>query len=174
MRRLACVSIASALLLFSFAAAAAAKGPSEATIFGPGMDGPTSLSGDAETGAPTEFGDLVDRSGFFFSLFRSPSSPITDRPPEGELGPQYTVEYVVPWQGHEYRIIQLLYPFAAGGPVTFVDPAQDGPDEGGVHGGWYLASDRLLDTHRHTRANLASDAPALCAVTSTGQPQPGP
>src|SRR5215212_5779728 len=85
-------------------AAASAKGPESATIDGAG--GPIAVTGDGEGGPGTPLGNLVENGGFFAAVFaRSPDPMLTERP-AGDLGPRYTVTYVVPGPGGDSRIEQ--------------------------------------------------------------------
>src|SRR5262249_26850306 len=115
MRRLAFVLLAAAVL----APAALAKGPSAATITGPGLDHALSVKGTEMSG---RLGDLTTYSGFFPAAFGQEPSPMLDRRP-ANLGPRYTIRYVVPG-GAIFHLTQDLYPYARGGAVTYMKPGQ--------------------------------------------------
>ena len=80
--------------------AALGKGASEATIVGPGVDGPITLAGVSSRGQPG--GDLqllariADESGFFSAVFSPTPDPMLDERPGGALGPKYTITYAMP------------------------------------------------------------------------------
>jgi hypothetical protein len=138
LRRLALVA-AGALIL---AAAAQAKGPSQAQISGPGVDQIT-LSGGGEDGG-TPLGNFAQSAGFFQATFRqTPDSTLRQRP-AGELGPKYTITYRVPGpSGSADTIRQDLYPYAAGGPLTYMQPGQKIFVTESTHGGWFRAAPGL-------------------------------
>lgn len=143
MKRLLALAAALAAV---FALPAAAKGPSKATITGPGLDRPIVLSGDAEGNLSSRFGQLVERTGWFAEVFRQTPDSTSRVPPQGKLGPRYDAVYLVPdGNGVTSRIRQELYPFAAAGPVTHVRPGQ--PIFGmATHGGWYRSPFSLRRT----------------------------
>lgn len=136
MKRLAFVLLAAAAL----APAALAKGPSAATITGPGLDRALAVKGTEMSG---RLGDLTTYSGFFPAAFGQQPSPMLDRRP-GNLGPRYTIHYVVPG-GAIFHLTQDLYPYARGGAVTYMKPRQSifGMS---AKGGWYLGGADLKRT----------------------------
>ena len=127
MKRLAFVLLAAAVL----APAALAKGPSAASITGPGLDRALSVKGTESSGL---LGELTQYVGFFPAAFGQEPSPMLARRP-ANLGPRYTIRYVVPGD-RIYRLTQDLYPYARGGAVTYMKPGQPifGADS---RGGWY-------------------------------------
>jgi hypothetical protein len=132
--RLAPVLLAGALL---FPAAAAAKGPSEASVSGPGLGKALELSGGGEQ-MGTPLGNLTMEAGLFPASFGQSPDPMLKARPSGELGPKYTIHYVVPGpNGTTYRIDQDLYPYAKVGAVTYTKPGQPIFDSKTL-GGWYL------------------------------------
>ena len=136
MRRLALVLLAAAAL----APTALAKGPSAATITGPGLDHAVSVKGTEMSGA---LGHLTQYAGFFPAAFSQQPSPMLDRRP-ANLGPRYTIHYVVPGD-KVYRLTQNLYPYARGGAVTYMKPDQ--PIFGmGSFGGWFRGGADLKRT----------------------------
>ena len=64
-------TIALAVLAAALAlpAAAAAKGPDQASISGPGLNGSVPITGEGESGAGTPLGDLVQFGGYFQVVF---------------------------------------------------------------------------------------------------------
>jgi hypothetical protein len=119
---------------------ATAKGPSEATITGPGLKAPLQISGNGEGDTSTDLGLLVAESGFFPQTFgQSPDPLLRSRP--GLLGTKYTVTYTVPGPSTD-TLRQELYPYAARGPVSFMEPGQKIWDQQ-THGGWYRGTSTL-------------------------------
>jgi hypothetical protein len=136
MKRLAFVMLAAAAL----APAALAKGPSAATITGPGLDHALSVKGTEMSG---RLGDLTQYSGFFPAAFGQQPSPMLHRRP-ANLGPRYTIHYVVPG-GQIYRLTQDLYPYARGGAATYMKPDQSIFGTA-TWGGWYRGGADLKRT----------------------------
>jgi hypothetical protein len=125
-------------------AAAGAKGPSGASIDGPGAGGGIDITGTMQPGS--QLGDLTTWSGFFQAVFRQTPDPMLDSRPEGDLGPKYEVTYTVPGpNGETWTIKQDLYPYVKRGPVTYMKPGQDIFESNGTRGGWYLAEIALKD-----------------------------
>jgi hypothetical protein len=117
-------------------AAAAAKGPSSASISGPGLDKALTISGSGESSG-TLLGNLTVEAGYFHAIFGEAPSPMLAERPAGKLGPRLTIHYVVP-ADRTYRITQYAYPWAQGGAVTYMKPGQ--PIFGmATRGGWYRA-----------------------------------
>jgi len=81
--RLAPVLLATALL---FPAVAAAKGPSQASVSGPGLGKTVRLSGGGEQ-MGTPLGDLTMEAGLFPAAFGQIPDPMLKGRPSGELGP---------------------------------------------------------------------------------------
>jgi hypothetical protein len=120
-------------------ATATAKGPSEATISGPGLASPLKITGNGEGGWSTDLGILVEQGGFFAQTFgQSPSPLLRSRP--GGLGSKYTVVYVVSPGADTLR--QDLYPYAQGGAVTYMAPGQRFWDQR-TAGGWHRGTSQL-------------------------------
>src|SRR2546421_9131869 len=106
------------------AAAAAAKGPSEAKITGPGLSSPLVLTGDGE-GSGSPLGDFTQQAGFFPAMFGQSPDPMLQLRPASILGPRYRVTYTVPGPDNTADTIrQDLYPYAQGRPVTYMRPGQ--------------------------------------------------
>jgi hypothetical protein len=146
------ILLASAAAL-ALAAPAAAKGPSSADISGPGIAGGIHVGSGAGGGDPspgTPLGNLTAGAGFYPAVFPAgyPRDPERQTAPKGHLGPKYTITYTVPGPpGGSATIHQDLYPYAAGGAVTFMAPGQ--PVFGGryvTHGGWYRGGAALKQT----------------------------
>jgi hypothetical protein len=118
-------------------ATALAKGPSEASITGPGLAKAIKITGVEADGSPIM--NLADAAGFFPAAFGQEPSPMSPAPSESTLGPKYSVNYVVPGGNLDnFRIHQDLYPYAKNGGWTHMPAGQPLFDmDGGTHGGWY-------------------------------------
>jgi hypothetical protein len=108
-----------ACAVLAFATAAQAKGPSGATIEGPGLDEPIRLSGDSESNNATAspFYRFVQEVGFFPAVFccQQPNPMLSTRP-KGALGPKYRIVYVVPGpENKSYRVMRTCIPTQAEG-----------------------------------------------------------
>ncbi len=130
-------------LLVAAAMPAAAKGPTAASIEGPG-GGSAFFSGPGE-GPGTPLGDLVERSGFFPAVWsQTPDPMLSDTPADAELGPRWTVTWEMPSEDGVVHIVQELYPLATPQPLGYVAPGQDlGAAGMTTPGGWYLATAAL-------------------------------
>jgi hypothetical protein len=134
---------------------AAAKGPSEAKITGPGLSSPLTISGVGEGNTSTALGVLVQDGGFFAETFGQSPSPLLRQEP-GPLGPRYLVTYTVP--GPTLATLeQDLYPYAAGGPVTYMRPGQLFWGDQRTVGGWYRGAMQLKEML--VKAGLPKAAP---------------
>jgi hypothetical protein len=118
--------------------AAAAKGPSAATISGEVLTKAITISGDGETDQ-TPLGQLTMQAGFFPAAFGQSPDPMLHKRPAGALGPMLTIHYTVPGGDNQtFSIDQVAYPYAKGGAVTYMKPGQ--PIFGmATIGGWYRA-----------------------------------
>ncbi len=140
MKRLALVFVLVAAAVL--APAALAKGPSEATITGPGLAKALSISGNGESQG-TALGYLTEYAGFFPAVFGQIPDPMLHGRPSGTLGPKYTIHYVVPdGESTKHRIVQDLYPYARGGPVTHMKAGQLIFGDRS-RGGWYRGDPAL-------------------------------
>jgi hypothetical protein len=125
-------------------ATALAKGPSVASIDGPGGGGGITFTGYGES-AGQSLGDLALLAGFFPAAFGQEPDPMLPSRPKGDLGPRYTITYTVPMgTGVADRIRQDLYPYAARGPVTYMPPGQK-VFGAKTPGGWFQAERQLKD-----------------------------
>lgn len=149
------MSVAAAL---SLATPALAKGPSQASITGPGLVRAIVVSGEGEPGQQGTLAVLAGQTGLFTALFGAditgiPQTPTSLRtpPPKAALGPRYTVSYTVPGvtpqPGEQFgRIVQDLYPYAADGPIIYTPPGQGGFGQPLQVTGWLRASPQLTRT----------------------------
>jgi hypothetical protein len=153
MKRLTVVCIS--LLALALAGSAAAKGPSEARITGPGLESGLMVRGVGEGDPSTDLGLLVADAGFFPQVFGQSPSPMLKAQPT-ELGPRYIVTYTVPGPT-ESKLEQDLYPFAAGAPASYMRPGQRFWDTQSTIGGWYRGSPELKSMLLH--AGLPASPP---------------
>lgn len=139
------IGIAVALCALVLPAAALAKGPTAATITGPGLEQPLKLGGGPHAlrnGAPMEV--LMTRGGFFQVAWGGQPGRTLRKAPTTSLGPKYRVVYLVPGpSGNDDRIRQDIYPFASGGPVTYTPAGQPFFDTRRTIGGWFRARPQL-------------------------------
>jgi hypothetical protein len=135
MKRLLLLLVVAALAL---PAAASAKGPSEATITGPGLGKAIKISGPENEGSPMM--DFAEAAGFFAAAFEQTPTTVMSTPPTKSLGPKYAVEYTVPGpDGGSQKIKQDLYPYAKPYGVTYMSSGQPIFDFE-THGGWFTDS----------------------------------
>jgi hypothetical protein len=138
-------------------ASAFGKGASEATIVGPGLDRPITLAGEGQAGGEVLMG-IAEAAGFFPAVFTQTPDPMLDERPAGELGPRYTITYVMPGPNNELDdLVQSFYPYASPSPVSYVEPGQRFWTTEQTRGGWYVASSSLKD--QLVAAGLPRDAP---------------
>ena len=142
------IRLATVLLALVVAAPAMAKGPSEATVTGPGLGAggihlKSTTGGDPASGTP--LGDLTELAGFFPAMYGQVPDPMRNERPSGRLGPKYTVAYTVPGAG-TWTIRQDVYPYARPVPVTHMKPGQRFFESETTRGGWYVASRDLRTT----------------------------
>jgi hypothetical protein len=138
-------TLAAALVCAALAvpAAAQAKGATAATIEGDGLDG-GAITFRSETGgdpvAGTPLARLAEASGFYPAVFGQTPNPLLPGRPEGDLGPRYTVRYTMPGPDDQVDTLrQELYPYAAGGMVTYTPPGQRFFGSETTRGGWFRA-----------------------------------
>ena len=81
------VAAAVAVAALSLPALALAKGPSSASITGPGRNQLLSVNGQGEGGLGTPLGNLVDLGGFFPQMYGQSPDPTVRHQPKGTLGP---------------------------------------------------------------------------------------
>jgi hypothetical protein len=167
-----------ALLLAAVPMAAQAKGASAASISGGGPGGlpggPIDLAGDGEPGAGTDLSNLAEAAGVFALLFEDGPGGELAAASTGERGPRYTITWTFPnGAGGEDKVRQSVWPYAAGGPISYMRPGQPVLDAT-TKGGWYRSADNL----RQTLITLGlPDRPPLAApaqaTPAQGTPAPG-
>jgi hypothetical protein len=153
MRKLALIGVVALVL----PANAVAKGPSRALILGP--DATIRVSG-AE-GSSTPFWHLVEATGWFEAAWGT--SAIPQSPPEGELGPRFTITWTVPSSS---RLRQDLYPYAKPSPLTNMPRGQKiyGTP---VKGGWFAGGAKLESALFRIGVPAAPPASAMSASPPT-------
>jgi hypothetical protein len=121
-----------------------AKGPASASITGPGLSGAVSIKGEGENGAGTPLGDVTFGGGFFPAVYGQSPDPMLQQRPKGDLGPRYTLTFVVPGPNSITSIVhQDVYPYAKPYPVTYLKPGMPFWDGQKTYGGWFLAAPEL-------------------------------
>ncbi len=155
MRKLLVLAAAAAL---AAAAPASAKGPTAASMTGPGLDHAVPVRGEGEMGPGTPLGSLVQFGGFFPQVFGQSPDTTTRARPAGDLGPRYRVVYRVPGPSRMSTVVQDVYPYAKPSPVTHMRAGQ--PFWGGerTHGGWFVSEAGLKAAL--VKAGLPRSAPA--------------
>jgi hypothetical protein len=182
MRRRALAMLVLALLLAVVPTAAQAKGASAATISGGGPGGlpggPIHLNGDGEPGAGTDLANLAEAAGVFALLWEDGQSGALAAAPTTRRGPRYTITWTFPnGDGGEDQVRQSVWPYAAGGPVTYMATGQKVLD-GATKGGWYRAGDNLrqdlVTLGLPDRQPLAAPKPAPTPSPASPAPAPSP
>lgn len=138
-------------IVILMAAPALAKGPSSATVTGPGIDEPIELLDYPQH--DLESRDLVVAlmrlTGVWYGNMGLEET--TERPPDVELGPAYILTWVSEANpgdpNDDYTIQQSLYPHAQGGPVVHT-PAQPALDDTSLTLGWRTVPVEFNDTLR--------------------------
>jgi hypothetical protein len=153
-KKLLGIATAAALAL---PAVAHAKGPDRATITGPGLDKAIVLSGFGESGKGT-MGRLTMEGGFFPEVFGEQPDPRLEKKP-ADLGPRFRVEYRVPGPEAAVTLHQDLYPYAAGGLVTFMAPGQGLWAGQRTNGGWMRAPELAPGQQTLREALIAQGLP---------------
>jgi hypothetical protein len=145
MRKLLPLAIVGALAALVATAPAAAKGPSTASLTGPGLDHALPVKGEGESGPGTPLGSLVELGGFFPQVFLQVPDPTRRTQPTGDLGPRYRITYRVPGPHGTSTLVQDVYPYAKT-PVTYMSPDQRFWGVNHTHGGWFVAGPGLKVT----------------------------
>jgi hypothetical protein len=154
-----------ALLLFP--ATATAKGPSAATISGPGLAHPFTIDGYGEGANTSPLGILVTETGFFAQAFQQTPVATTRSRPADRLGPRYDVKYTVPGPNGDSTLRQALYPYAVNGPASYMTPGQKLWGTQSVPGGWYRGTAALKGML--VKEGLPAEAPAPTRRTASGR-----
>jgi hypothetical protein len=155
----------SLLLALALPAVAAAKGPDQASISGPGLSHAITFSGDGET-MQTALGQFAQISGFFPEAFQESPDPTLRHSPTEGLGPKYRIHYRVPGGNNDtFRLDADLYPYATGGALTYMKPGQRVFD-GKTYGGWFRAGTQLTILLKH-QGLPARPAPTSSSSSNT-------
>jgi hypothetical protein len=164
-----------ALLLAVVPTAAQAKGATGATISGGGPGGlpggPINLKGDGEPGSGTNLADLAQAAGVWALLFEDgPGGELASAPATANRGPRYTITWIFPnGAGTEDKVRQSVWPYAAGGPLTFLASGQPVLDAT-TKGGWFQAADNLRQSlialGLPSREPLTATSPAAPAASA--------
>jgi hypothetical protein len=157
MKKLVTLSSAALVSAALLAPGALAKGASEATITGPGLDGPLTLPGEGQVDGEVLMG-IAEKAGFFAGVFGQSPDPLLESRPTGTLGPRYVVRYEMPGPNDELdELVQHVYPYASPSPVSYTKPGQRFWTTERTRGGWYVASTELQDLL--VSAGLPENAP---------------
>ena len=122
------------LVALVFPGAALAKGPSKASIAGPGI---ATIEISGREGSSTLFWRFVAAAGWFEAAWGPSRLPQT--PPQGELGPRYAITWTVPSSS---RLRQDVYPYAKPNPLTYM-PSDQKIWGTPVKGGWFVGRAKL-------------------------------
>ena len=192
MQRRVLAMLVLALLLAAVPMAAQAKGASAATISGGGPGGlpggPITLKGDGEPGSGSDLSTLADETGMWAVLFEDgPGGSLESAPASAQRGPRYIITWTFPnGAGTEDAVRQSVWPYAAGGPLTFMASGQAVLDTT-TAGGWYRATDTLRTSlitlglpsrqpltapSQKNPATPASPAPAASQPSAATDPAP--
>ena len=137
MRRSLLVLVAAMLV---FPTGAFAKGPTKATVEGPGTAGITFSSYQGPTPNLT---DITEDAGFFAAVFAGDPRQLLPGRPSGDLGLKYTIRYEI---GPEHVVVQDAYPYGKPAAVTYTRPGQQVFDREWSRGGWFRAGPELKQT----------------------------
>jgi hypothetical protein len=170
--------LALAVLLLAAPTAAQAKGATAATISGGGPGGlpggPITLRGDGEPGSSSDLGMLAQGTGLYAAAFDPGAGGVVKAAPTDRLGPRYTISWRFPNPagGKDRTVRQDVWPYAAGGPVSFTPAGQPVLDTT-TRGGWYQGFDglraQLIELGLPNRKPLA---PARAATPTPAAPAP--
>lgn len=169
-RGLAAIAVASAVLLGSVHPAAA-KGPSAATLSGPGIDRPIDLMQTADSSV---MHGLMQQTGLWFSV----GVALPHEPASTDLGPRYTLSWInsgPPSLSEEERTIhQYIYAHANLGLLIHT-PQQDGLSGWGPSvTGWFVAPNGLEPTLSKIGIEINSDHDPTTAVAVSDLASPPP
>ena len=158
--------LALAIAALALPASALGKGPSGASIDGPGSGGGITFSGSESGGTP--LGDLTQQAGFFAAAFGQDPNPLLASRPKRDLGPRYTITYTLPGPKNNEldEIRQDVYPYANPAPVTYMEPGQALFGTERARGGWFQADPALKQTL--VAAGLPRTAPASATASGSG------
>lgn len=166
---------------------ALAKGATRASITGPGLVRPVTVSaqGEALPGQGDTLSSLAGQTGLFTVLFGPGSStpdepsPLRTPPAAASLGPRYTLTYTVPGLTPEPgqtdgQIRQYLYPRAAGGPVIYTLPGQQGFGQPLQATGWLRGTPQLTATLTRLGIPASASLPSAPGSAASISAAPAP
>ena len=162
-----------ALLLAVVPPAAQAKGATGATISGGGpgglAGGPHTQKGEGEPGSGPHQADQAQTARVWAVLFDDgPGGELASVPATADRGPRYTITWIFPnGAGTEDKVRQSVWPYAAGGPLTFMASGQPVLDAT-TKGGWFQATDDLR------QSLIALGLPSRQPLTATSPAGPAP
>lgn len=132
---------AAVVALLAFGQPADAKGPTELTITGVGLERPIVL------GTSDDDAEVILTSSRFFDVAMTGDADmiVTDRAPGRDLGPRLRLIWTIPWGDGDDTVLlrQDLYPYTAGGPVLFIAAGQSLYGQS-IASGWYRAEPGLV------------------------------
>jgi hypothetical protein len=158
MRKLLVLATVGTLAALAAAAPAPAKGPTAASMTGPGLDHAVPVKGMGEMGPGTPLGSLVQFGGFFPQVFGQSPDTTTRARPTGDLGPRYRVVYRMPGPSGTSTVVQDVYPYAKPSPVTHMRAGESFWGGARTHGGWFVSEAGLKAAL--VRAGLPTSPPA--------------
>jgi hypothetical protein len=166
---------------------ALAKGATRASITGPGLARPVTVSaqGEALPGQGDTLSGLAGQTGLFTVLFGPGNStpdepsPLRTPPAAASLGPRYTLTYTVPGLTPEPgqtdgQIRQYLYPRAAGGPVIYTLPGQQGFGQPLQATGWLRGTPQLTATLTRLGVPASASLPPAPGSAASAPAAPAP
>jgi hypothetical protein len=119
--------------------------PSSASISGPGIS--HTLQVNPGKAGHWALEKLTGQTGFFPAVVPQDVRPMLPGRPRGKLGPRYTIRYFLPRRPpehvHPFRITQYVYPYAAGGAVSYMKPRELAVRS---RGGWFRGGTPLKQT----------------------------
>jgi hypothetical protein len=152
------IAILVAVTALSFGSLAEAKGPTELTITGAGLDRAIVL--DFRDGSPA-LSRILEAAAFFDTAF-SPRHGLVDdvaltgpmSRPMLALGPRVRLTWSVEWYHTDHvdwsrtqHVVEDVYLYSRGGPVVYLPDGQQFLDRT-LSGGWYRAGPDLVDALR--------------------------
>jgi hypothetical protein len=153
------------IVVLALPATALGKGPSRASIAGPGL---TTIRISGAEGSATPFWSLVRAAGWFEAVWGPSDLPKT--PSHGDLGPRYTITWTVPSSS---RLHQDVYPYAEHYPITYMPSGQKiwGTP---VRGGWFVGGVKLRKALARVGVPAEAPQPPPPPAASHEPPPQGP
>ncbi|MFQ5553862.1 MAG: hypothetical protein ACE5GC_00665 [Acidimicrobiia bacterium] len=139
------------VLVVTTAGPAAAKGAYEVTLTGGGQD--VTYTGNGELHTNTTLSNFAASVELYGGLWEEGKRIAA---PQGDLGPRITAAWMFIGPAGDVPVVQYLYPFAAGGPVSHIPGGQHLFDDVVVDAWFPIADDVVADL-----ASLGFDATAL-------------